>query len=331
MSKIRLGIIGCGIAAKKLHWPALQQLEDHFEITAVCNHTEPKAKEFAEMVGGVPYFLDYRQLLKRREVEAAIILLPIPLNYPVTKQALSAGKHVMVEKPLAKNLAEAKKMLQLDRNYDRITMVAENFRYRQTFYKMQELIQYGRIGKVHSVSWNVCSLVNEKNPYAQTQWRINHQYPGGFITDGGVHQIAALRFLFGEILSGSAMINSVNPVIGEMDHLNFHFKTDRKINGCLNLNYAAHGYSENKLVVFGERGTLVTEDNVITIKADEKEDEQITVEDDGGYKGQYEDFYQSIRRGSPVVSTFEEGYRDLKTILTAINSDKKLTKFTIEE
>ncbi len=330
MAKLRLGIIGCGIAAKKLHWPALQQLEEHFEITAVCNHTEPKAKEFAEMVDA-PYFLDYRQLLKRREVEAVIILLPIPLNYPVTKKALMAGKHVMVEKPLAKNLAEAKKMLRLDRSYDRITMVAENFRYRRTFHKMHELMQYGKIGKVHSVSWNVCFLVNEKNPYAQTQWRINHQYPGGFITDGGVHQIAALRFLFGEIMRGSGVVKSVNPSIGEIDHLNFHFKTDQNVNGCLNLNYSSNGYSEDKLVVFGERGTMVMENNVITLKQDEKEDQRIAVEDDGGYKGQYEDFYQSIRRGSPVVSNFEEGYRDLKTVLTAINSEKKLIKFTVEE
>jgi len=53
MKPVKLGIIGCGIIANKGHWPALQKLRDKFEITMVCNHTEPKAKSFAAMVGGV--------------------------------------------------------------------------------------------------------------------------------------------------------------------------------------------------------------------------------------------------------------------------------------
>ena len=111
MNKIKLGIIGCGIATKELHWPALQKLKDKFEITMVCNHTEPKAKDFARIVGGVPYVLDYRELLQNSNVEAVDIILPIHLNYQVTKDALEAGKHVIVEKPIAANLEQAKEML----------------------------------------------------------------------------------------------------------------------------------------------------------------------------------------------------------------------------
>jgi predicted dehydrogenase len=50
MKPVKLGIIGCGIAAKDLHWPALKELSDLFEIIVVCNHSEPKAKEFSQMV-----------------------------------------------------------------------------------------------------------------------------------------------------------------------------------------------------------------------------------------------------------------------------------------
>ena len=53
MKKIALGSIGCGIAARELHLPALQKLASRFEITAVCNHTEAKAKSMAQMAGGV--------------------------------------------------------------------------------------------------------------------------------------------------------------------------------------------------------------------------------------------------------------------------------------
>jgi len=65
MNPIKLGIIGCGIAARELHFPALQKLQDKFSITVVCNHSEPKAKSFAEMAGGVPFVLDYQELLKK--------------------------------------------------------------------------------------------------------------------------------------------------------------------------------------------------------------------------------------------------------------------------
>ena len=98
---IKLGIIGCGIAAKKLHYPALKKLKDRFTITAVCNHTEKKAKEFSQMVGGVPYTLDYRELLAMEDVEAVAIVLPIHLNRLVIADALKAGKHVIAEKPIA--------------------------------------------------------------------------------------------------------------------------------------------------------------------------------------------------------------------------------------
>lgn len=131
MEPIGLGIIGCGIAAHDLHWPALREMKDRFRITAVCNHTEPKAKAFSETVGGVPYVLDYKDLLSREDVDAVSIILPFELNCRVAEDALRAGKHVMAEKPLASNLDDAKKMLTYGETYaPLVMMVAENFRYR---------------------------------------------------------------------------------------------------------------------------------------------------------------------------------------------------------
>ena len=114
MKPVRLGIIGCGLAAKNIHWPALKKLKDKFSIVCVCNHTEPKARQFSKLVGNVPYVLDYKDLLKRPDLEAVDIILPICLNYSVTKDSLEAGKHVIVEKPLAANIKDAKEMLKFE-------------------------------------------------------------------------------------------------------------------------------------------------------------------------------------------------------------------------
>nr|MBC8400837.1 Gfo/Idh/MocA family oxidoreductase [Candidatus Neomarinimicrobiota bacterium] len=84
MPPIKLGIIGTGLAARKLHWPALKKLLAKFEIATVCNHTDQKAREFARLVGGVPYVLDYHDLLDNSQIEAVDIVLPIELNHIVT-------------------------------------------------------------------------------------------------------------------------------------------------------------------------------------------------------------------------------------------------------
>ena len=323
MKPVKLGIIGCGIAARELHWPALKQLTDKFHISVVCNHTRPKAKEFSELVGGAPYVLDYRKILENSEIEAVDIILPIELNYQVTKEALEAGKHVIVEKPLAANLSEAKKMLNFEKKYSKVMMVAENFRYRTTFYRVKELLNNGVIGDPYSVFWNVFYHVDLHNRYAHTQWRLQHKYPGGFITDGGVHNIAALRYLFGEIKTGTAFTRSVNPQIGELDTISFQFETDNNINGVFNDFFSSNGYTENRLIILGKIGSIIIENNTITIKKKGLPDQIETIEDDGGYKAEFEDFYQAIKTGSRVKSTFTEAYRDFEVIIGALNSGQQ--------
>lgn len=331
MRPVRLGIIGCGIAARELHWPALKTLHHQFEITVVCNHTEAKAKEFAAMVGGVPYVLDYQELLQRPDVEAVDIVLPIHLNYAVTKAALEAGKHVIAEKPLAANLIEANEMLTLERRFAQVKMIAENFRYRTTFHRVRELLTAGEIGIPYAVFWNVFYWVDRHNKYAQTQWRIHHQYPGGFITDGGVHNIAALRLWFGNIISGLAFTKSIHPEIGKLDAMSFQFLTENGVSGVFNVFFSANGYAENRIIILGSEGSLVVEGNSITSKRNGAADRLEIIEDDGGYRGQFEDFYRAIRHGTSVTSSFTEAYQDLITIFNALESGETGRPFEVQK
>ncbi len=324
MRPVKLGIIGTGIAARKLHWPALKQLADKFEIVQVCNHTEPKAKQFSELIGGVPYTLDYRELLANPEVEAVNIILPIHLNYIVTRAALEAGKHVIVEKPLAANLADAEKMLAFpDRYPDLVMMVAENFRYRPLILRLKELLNAGTIGEPYAVFWNNLFLVDDSVEYVHTRWRIDHQYPGGFVTDGGVHQIAAIRELFGDIVTGQAQVKSINPAIGEVDTFNFQFTTAKGVQGVLNLYYSAPGLNENRLVIIGDQASISVEQNHIVVKDNDTVLIDEGVNPDMGYVGEFEDFFAAIREGRQPVSTFSEAFKDLQTIISALEKAEK--------
>ncbi|NOZ63209.1 MAG: Gfo/Idh/MocA family oxidoreductase [Calditrichaeota bacterium] len=320
---IKLGIIGCGIAARDLHYPALQKLKDKFEITVVCNHTEPKARDFAELVGNIPYVLDYHELLQRDDVEAVDIILPIDLNFQATKDALEAGKHVMLEKPIAANLDEADEMLAFPEKYPLVMMVAENFRYRPTFRRVKDLLSAKVIGEVYSVFWNVFYHVDRSNKYAMTEWRINHKYPGGFITDGGVHNIAALRFLFGDFEGGHAFVKSINREIGEQDTFSLQFRTKSGVDGVFSDFFSANGYSENRMIIFASEGSIIVSDNSISILRQGKKTQLETVDDDGGYYDEFVDFYHAVRNGQRVIATFQESHRDLEIIIQALEAAER--------
>ena len=324
MEKIKLGIIGCGLAAKNLHYPALKELKDKFEVTAVSNHTEPKAKEFSSILGGVPYFLDYRDLLNGKNVEAVDIALPIDLNYQAARDSLEAGKHIILEKPLAANLEDAEKMLEFPNKYKTVMLLAENFRYKKLYHKIKEIIDEGKIGKPCTVVWYTFDHVHE-NEYGQIEWRKHHQYKGGFITDGGVHSIAALRLIFGEIEPVSAMIQSINPNAGKVDTFNLQMKFQNGVTGSLLLFFSTPYEYENRLVIFGDKGSVAADGDILTLKTyssnnltGDKNEVKEEIKTGNGFKEEFEDFYSAIRNGTKVKSTFEEGYKDLKTILDVL-------------
>lgn len=323
MKPVKLGIIGCGIATTELHWPALHKLQDQFEIAMVCNRSLEKAQAFSKTLGTVPYVTDYKALLKNDSIEAVTVAVPIHLNHEIVTEALDAGKHVFVEKPIAANREEAASLVDLAEKSDRVTIVAENLRYQSVYLKLKELIDQGAVGSIYSIFWNCFANVTEDNKYAQTPWRKNHQYPGGFITDGGVHNIAVIRDLLGEIKGKSAHIQSINPAIGEIDSMSYQFISEKGTHGILNLYFSSKGFDVNFFLLSGDKGSIVLQDDTITAKL---EDGSIIFkqrfQDDDGYRKEFENFYSAIREGAPVKSTFAEGYRDLCGILEAIDLGK---------
>lgn len=324
---VKLGIIGCGIAAKSLHYPALKRLQDKFKIIAVCNHTEQKAKQFSKIAGGVPYTLDYKELLAMEDVEAVDIVLPIHLNRLVVADVLEAGHHVIAEKPIAGNLHDASELINLAEKSNQVSMIAENCRYRKVYQRANELIQTGAIGDVNSFSWNIFYKFDENNEYARTQWRIDHKYEGGIITDAGVHNIAVIRLLFGNIASGSALVWNLNPDIGRTDSIKLILKTTNGINGSFNMSASVEGYSDNKLLIFGDRGTIIIKDDDLVVNNPEGESLEESIDDNGGFKAQFENFYDAIRNGGKVVSTFDEAYKDIEVLLKAYSSSESGISF----
>ena len=329
MRKVKLGIIGTGLAARNLHLPALMNLKSKFKIIAVCNHTEKKAKDFAKLVGDVPYYLDYKELLERDDIEAVLITLPIELNYKVCRDAMAAGKHVLLEKPLSANLREAKQLLALEKKYKTVKMVGENYRYRNIFLKAKKYIDEGKIGKVYSFNWNVFQRVDTTKDYGATLWRQQHQYPGGFLLDGGVHYVAAIRYLLGDFKFISPLTDSVDSRVGKLDTLMLQFISEKGIPGILNLFFSVQAHSEDRLLIFGDKGTIEILSSVLLLKKEGKKDKVENLEDQLGFENELNEFYKAVVKGQKVISSFKEAYGDMEVIINAVKAAKNKRKVNL--
>ena len=109
MEPIRLGIVGPGLIWENRHRPTLSKLGDLYKIAAFSATSETSRQKVEHDYPGLAFFKDYRELAAWPEIDAVVVLTPIPLNAPVALAALRAGKSVFLEKPMARTLAEGRK------------------------------------------------------------------------------------------------------------------------------------------------------------------------------------------------------------------------------
>jgi len=209
MAPIGIAIIGGGIFIKDHHLPAVFKC-DNLSVKVIYSRSLKTAQETSKLVtGDAPdlYAGDagsgrtYHDLLLREDVQAVIIALPIPSQPEYIEAALAAGKHVLAEKPIAGDVAAARKILDYYRNVspkNKVTLaIAENHRFFPSFVYAAE--QAAGLGKLQHFSVKCFSLMGQDNKYYNTPWRTKPQYQGGFLLDGGVHHAAATRlFLNGD-------------------------------------------------------------------------------------------------------------------------------------
>jgi predicted dehydrogenase len=324
---IRLAIIGTGLAIEKLHWPALQQLQDRFQVTAFANHTRPKAERFAAYAG-VPmsaYHQDHHDLLRRDDVDAVLVSLPIPLNLPVARDVLAAGKHLICEKPPGADLAEGRAFVELAAAHpERVVLVAENWFYRDDLRLARSLLDEGRLGRVHLAAWRVVSrLVPRPGEFSSTPWRHRPGYRGGPHLDAGVHHIAQLRLLLGDADRVSAETQHANATHGGPSDLAM---TLRFASGAA-ASYAA-AYPDlplptepNALRLYGTEATLTLgRDGLALHHSNGTEETWRLAGSDGGYRNEWQDFADAIQHGAPIVGTAAQSYRTMEVILTALDA-----------
>lgn len=314
--RIRLGIIGTGIAARELHWPPLQRLRDHFEIVALCNRTRAKADDFAELVGGRPRITtDYHELLSWEEVDAVDILLPIALNAPVAVDALHAGKHVVVEKPIAGEASAGRALLaEVDRHPDLVLLVAENVRYEPRFREARRLIDEGRIGRPVMLHADILAPLNPESPYLATSWRETPQHLGGYLSDGGVHHAAGLQVLGGPVRAVQGLVTSFDSERDPTDTLLANLLFESGAVGHLTYSVGVPQGEMRPFGVYGTGGSLFVYPDRVVLRIGREEDVIPVAPHPNGFDLELIDFHRSIVDGTPPQSGARQGLDDLLVI-----------------
>lgn len=333
MKKIRLGVIGTGLAWERLHYPALQELNDKYEIAALTNRTRADAENFARKTGldMKNVYDDYHEMLRRDDLDAIDILVPIGQNYKISADVAEAGFDFICEKPLAPDMKQAEKFLELSRRKSGLKiMIAENYRYDEEHGKIKQLLNEGRIGNViYFIDNNVTCFpcVMGQDTYAGTEWRQHPDFEGGAFLDAALHDLAGMRYLFGEVdcvqAFGRPQKQDFNPYVSVNSNILFK-------NGVIGqYTYYPSGIEALKpavgLRIFGTGGQIFLEDKtsgVISVIYNGGATETITFTPDRGYYNELLNFYHAWNGTEEIRVTPEVEFGDVKTVFRILDSIK---------
>jgi predicted dehydrogenase len=198
-NQVQYGFIGTGSRGQYL----LQHLNsvDNGRCVAACDIYEPNLKKAIEVSKWKPQgYKDYRELLARKDVDAVLIATPLYAHFPVTKDALDAGKHVFCEKSLVFKPEEVHALRALHQQKPKqVLQVGLQRRYSKFYHTAKQMIDKGMIGKVtHAYAqWNRNPGWTMKPEPRRTSWRLFKDMSGGLTAELASHQIDVADWFFG--------------------------------------------------------------------------------------------------------------------------------------
>ncbi|HAG12111.1 MAG TPA: oxidoreductase [Desulfotomaculum sp.] len=334
MLKLRVGIIGAGMAFERLHYPAYQELPDRYEIKAICDEDKRKADYWAKklILDNSTVYSDYKEMVKRDDLDVIDIMAPIGMNYRVTHDVASllTGSHksIICEKPLAATMDEAKAAAELPQKYHVPIMIAENYRYNEEINIIRDYVGEKRIGETfYFVQNRVVDFLGEvaSDRFPSAEWRQRPDFPGGAILDTGVHEFAALRHIFGAIdkVQAFGQHQSYDYAPYSVICVNMLFKSG--VIGTFSF-FCSGKEVQRPLVglrIFGASGMIYLEERncgTVNVAHNNGDYERIPYRPQRGFFNELLNFYQAASGNEPISVTPEMEFGDTYTVLQILKS-----------
>jgi predicted dehydrogenase len=222
-NKIKVGLIGSQFVSH-IHATSLKRCAEA-ELFAVASPTQGHAKKFAARHDIPNHFTDCKELLAMPEVDMVVVGVPNDLHCSIALAAAAAGKHIVMEKPLCLNLAEADRMIAACRKANVKLMYAEELCFTPKYVRLKQLLDSGALGEPTLVKQSE----KHDGPHAPHFWDVNRA-GGGVTMDMGCHAIEFFRWMLDR-----PPIKSVYAQLGTQVHKN---KTEGDDNALIILEFA---------------------------------------------------------------------------------------------
>ncbi len=329
MKKLNFGIIGCGRIAYK-HAEAIKKNEKA-NLLYVCDIIEERAVDYKNKYGAERYFTDYHEMLEMPDLDVVNICTPSGMHAEMGIAAAKAGKHVIVEKPMALSSIDADALINAcDENRVKLAVCFQN-RFNPPVQKLRRALEEGRFGKLTHAS-AVVRWFRPQDYYDQASWRGTWAMDGGCLMNQSIHNIDLLQWMMGPVESvfGYTANNFRKIEAEDVGVAVLKFK-----NGALGVIEASTTiYPENleeTLAIFGEKGTVmlggIAVNKIETWKFADSQDENLEMEQQDvpnvygfGHDALIEDFIRAVIEDRRPYIDGREGIKSLRIVLGIYHS-----------
>lgn len=249
---MNFAVIGCGHITLR-HAEALQALPNA-QLVAACDTDAERAQAFAQNYNAAAY-TNYHEMLARPDIDIVTICVPSGLHKTVGIDVAAAGKHVLVEKPIALTLADADALIDACNQANvRLGVVLQN-RFNPPMVALRKALDEGLLGRL--LLGNATVRWHRPQSYYDVGWRGTESMDGGILLNQAIHHVDALSWMMGEVQSVYAYMDTLNHEIEVPDVC---VASLRFTNGAVaNIEASTLTYPHNlegSVAVFGEKGSV---------------------------------------------------------------------------
>jgi predicted dehydrogenase len=252
---VRVAVVGCGTAARHIHLPNLRRVGDAVDVVAFASRSASSAEATRELWGSGDVTDRWEDAVARDDVDAVVIAAPNAVHAPVAIAAAEAGVHVLVDKPMARTVAEADAMIAAAHAAGTVLVPFQNTRFAPPFAEAARLVASGAVGSVTGVR-AVFGHAGPQHWAPDAAWFFERDVAGGgCLVDLGVHVVDLVRAVTGDdIVAVAAMLAGEEGDV-ETD-AQLVVRLGRGGTGTIHASWRSRPGPDHVLTVIGTEGTL---------------------------------------------------------------------------
>jgi predicted dehydrogenase len=321
-ARLRVGVIGCGpVGARRALGAAAHP---RTACVAVADPIAKAAQEVAAATGAAPS-ADWRRIVERPDVDAVVVSTPNGYLAEITVAALAAGKHVLVEKPMGRGVAEAERMRTAACAAGRVLKIGFNHRYHPAIAEARRHVESGAIGDVINLQ---CRYGHGGRPGYEREWRGNRALAGGGeLIDQGIHVLDLMNWFAGVPEKAFALLQTAVWPLGDLEDNAFglfHYRS-----GVVAALHTSWTQWKNLFAfeVYGRTGAVAVrglggsyEVETLTVYRRRLEGGAPEVEprafegEDESWRLEWEDFVQAVEGGQGMLGNADDGVTAMRML-----------------